>query len=570
MLDEIKLFRNMIKFHSTIVGWLIKEKKVEKCADKLSVYSPKSEKHTYIKEYKGKVLLINENGSKRISFDVYWNQNFTQITLLEGGVRELVEDGFDIFDIGNRSEIHCLTYQLEDLLNKHYSKIGDIYFQKDYPRLKGESALSFIKWLESKHKYIKSHDYNFCGLSKFGYLGISGFSDYQPEVVENIKKYGIFAYQPIYDRIEWTFDLVEKYKDSICWQLLMNKSNLIWNEENLRKYEHFIPFTTNDSTTYWHKFNTGLTAYEKFAFLSNKYIDEHKDKLDWRELFYKCKFKWNAEELNYFCNYILNMNMQYDVDWMDNPTTMSQEFPYYIGLLLLNDNFEWDKNNLEAFLNIDDSFWDKIAEHPNLYNVFLSISDIQNKAEGKITKKNFWEIVKYNHDFPYDELSKEFNIDNIKNNIKKWSEPIQNKFLHTERTPDTNYSFYWVRTKWDDICNNVNVPINYELAVYLRDLEITIGGTYCESDGGTIEEDHRWPKVNALRWCSNHHIEDKEEIEKIIDDQSLLEVLLNPDNSINSDVVAYMCNEFFKSTTIQQYLDIVNNLKDWDNIKKIE
>ena len=120
------------------------------------------------------------------------------------------------------------------------------------------------------------------------------------------------------------------------------------------------------------------------------------------------------------------------------------------------------------------------------------------------------------------------------------------------------------------MCNNVNIPINYELAVYLRDLEITIGGTYCESDGGTIEEDHRWPKVNALRWCSNHHVENKEEIEKIIDDQSLLEVLLNPDNSINSDIVTYMCNEFFKSTTIQQYLDIINNLKDWDNVVKIE
>ena len=561
----------MIKYHPTIVGWLIKENKVDKQDDKLVVHKRKKETIKYIRNFKGEVYLTNSDGSKRISSNYSWNnRNFTQINLLHKDIQYLVRDGFQIFDIGNRCERHCLTSQLEKLLIKHYNILGDISFPKDYPRLKGESALCFIKWIENKHEYIINNEYKFGKLSKWGYLGLSGFSDSQPEVIDNIKRYGIFAYEPIYDRIEWTFKLVEKYKDQIHWLSLMNLSNLVWNEEKLRKYAKYIPFTTDKDTSYSDKFFSGLKAYDKFGFLSNEYLEDNKDVLDWREILRLGKFKWNKDEISYFCNYILNIDLPYSTDDWIQPTSMKEEMPYYIGLLLSNKNFKWNKNNLESFLNISEKFWDKLTEYPDLFNVFLSISDVHKKAEGKITKNNFWEIVEYNHDFPYEELSKDFNICNIKKNIKKWSEPIQNKFLHTERTPDTNYSYYWVRTKWDDMCNNVNIPINYELAVYLRDLEITIGGTYCESDGGTIEEDHRWPKVNALRWCSNHHVENKEEIEKIIDDQSLLEVLLNPDNSINSDIVTYMCNEFFKSTTIQQYLDIINNLKDWDNVVKIE
>ena len=560
----------MIKFHPIIIGWLVKENKVEKCTDKLSVYLPKREENTYIKEYTGKVFLINEDGSKRIPFSAYWNHNFTQISLLGGDIRELIEDGFDIFDIGNRCERHCLTYQLESLLIKHYDKLGDIFFPKDYPRLKGESAISFIKWLENRHEYKKKNNYEFGYLSKWSYLGLSGFSDSQPEVIENIKKYGVFAYKPIYDKIEWTFELVEKYKDQIHWLSLMNQSNLLWNEDKLRKYEEYIPFTTGKNTSYCDKFFSGLTAYDKFGILSNEYLESHKDSLDWREIFKVGKFKWNEKEISYFCNYILNMDFPYSIDDWIEPTTMKEEMPYYIGNLLLNDNFAWDKCNLEAFLNIDDKYWNKIVNKPELYEIFLSIPEVHQKAESKVTTKDFWEKIEYNHNFQFSELSKDFNIETISQNINEWSKPIQEKHLHTQRTPDTNYSYYWVRTKWDDMCNDVNVPLNYDLALYLKDLEITIGGTYCISDGGTIEEDHRWLKVNALQWCSNHHIENKEEIEKIIDDESLLQVLLNPENSLNSDIVKYMCNEFFKSTTIQQYLDIVNNLKNWDSIKQVE
>lgn len=572
MIDEIKLFRNMIKYHPTIIGWLIKEKKVEKLDKKLVVYKSKKHKRSYLEEFKGEVYLVNDDGSKRISSSFYWNNNFTQISLLKGSFKDLSRDKFSIFDIGNRSERHCLTYQLEDLIKKHYDILGDIMFPEDYPRLKGESATCFIKWMEQKHNYIVNNDYNFgrLSLSKWGYLGISGFSDSQPEVIDNIKKYGIFAYQPVYERIEWTFELVEKYKDSINWKCLMQKSNLEWKEEDLLKYETYIPFTTEDFSTYWLKFNTGLEAYDKFGFLSNKYLDEHKDRLDWRELFKKGKFHWNAKDLFYFCNYVLNIDMPYGLDWMDMPTTIEKEMPYFVSLLLLNENFEWDKDSLETFLHLDDTYWDKIMEHPELYKTFLAIPNVYQKAQGKITKEDFWETVEYNHDFPYNKLSKEFNIETIGNNINEWSKQIQVKFLHTERTPDTNYSYYWVRTKWDDICNNINIPLTYELALYLKDLEITIGGTYCESDGGTIEEDHRWLKVNALRWCSNHHIENKEEIEKIISDKTLLPVLLNPENSLNTDIVKYMCKVFFKRTTIQQYLDIVNNLKNWDSINKVE
>ena len=153
MLNGIKLFRNMIKYHPTIVGWLIKENKVDKQDDKLVVHKRKKETIKYIRNFKGEVYLTNSDGSKRISSNYSWNnRNFTQINLLHKDIQYLVRDGFQIFDIGNRCERHCLTSQLEKLLIKHYNILGDISFPKDYPRLKGESALCFIKWIEKLKK----------------------------------------------------------------------------------------------------------------------------------------------------------------------------------------------------------------------------------------------------------------------------------------------------------------------------------------------------------------------------------------------------------------------------------
>lgn len=572
MIDEIKLFRHMIKYHPTIIGWLIKENIVKVANDKIVVCHKKSSKDDtskYIKEYKGEVYHVYPNGKKRIPR--IWDRldNFTKIYGYNGDVSTILSNGIELFDIGNTSDIYCLTSQLDKLLVSCYDVVADIFFPEDFPRLKGDSVLSFIKWLECKHDFLEKNDYNFRGgVSQWGYLGLSGFSDYQPDVIDNIKKHGIFAYKPIYKRIEWTFDLVEKYKDLIVWKLLIEESNLCWTEDMLIKYDKYIPYCKDDASSYSDKFSTGFKAYDKLGHLSNKFLESHKDVLDWREVFSVCKFTWNADELTYFCNYVLNMNMPFTTDWpfQDNDMTLYSQFLYYERLLLGNTYFSWNPQNLLAFLLISDTFWDSVSEYSRLYKIFLAIPNVKKLAENRVTKEYFWETVCYNHEFPFDSYSREFNIDNIKRNKEEWSKQIENKFLGSRRTPDTNYYYYLVRTTWDEMISRKNIPLNYELALFLKDLNITIGGTYCQSDGGTIEEDHRWPVVNALKWFSNHHIENVAEIEKILDNQSLLDVFLSKDNTCNEDIVKYIIRTFLKRTTLQQYLDIVNELKDWNDI----
>lgn len=113
------------------------------------------------------------------------------------------------------------------------------------------------------------------------------------------------------------------------------------------------------------------------------------------------------------------------------------------------------------------------------------------------------------------------------------------------RTPDTNYHYYMVITKWDELYMHKNVPLTYELAKYLQSIHITIGGTYCESDGGYLEEDYRNQVYNGLELFTNHRIESEEDIVNIVNDTTLLESFLKMGNSCNEDIISYMINVFF-------------------------
>ena len=551
MIDEIELFRSMIKHHATMIGWLIKNKKVEKLDDKLVLYTQKEVKPQYIQTYKGGIS-INR-----------WDENFTEINLRNGSFNELIAEGFEIFNYSNSREGLCLTSQIGKILVHHYDILGDIWFPDGFPRLKGEEAMAYIKWLESKHDYLREHDYNFTlNVSVQGYIGLSGFSYYQPKIIENIKKFGIFAYKPLYKQIEWTFELVEKYKDQIVWERLMDDSNLIWEEEMLVKYDKYIPYQKYENAPdypYDDNSSRRLEDYNHLGFLSNTFLREHIDVLDWREVLEKCKFCWNNEDLDYFCRYVLNHTRgKYGSPLHDVKAILNNEF------------FDWDAEKLYAYLQLHDDFWNSIQGYRRLYKIFMQIPNVRELAKPHLKDEKFWDIVSYNHDFDYDELSKEFTIDNIKKNLKDWSTPIKNKFIGMQRTPDTNYSFYWVITKWDEMHTHKNIPLTYELAKYLQSIDITIGGTYCESDGGYVEEDHRNQVWNGLKFFTGHHIESEEDMIKIINDIELLDSFLTLDNTCNLDILSYMMKVFFNKTSLQEYLDIVNQMKDWDIIREFK
>ena len=161
----------------------------------------------------------------------------------------------------------------------------------------------------------------------------------------------------------------------------------------------------------------------------------------------------------------------------------------------------------------------------------MAIPNIREVAEPYVKDiKDFWEIVCNPHPYPYDELTPEFTIERIQNNIEEWSEIIENKFLTMRRTPDTNYYYYWVKTQWDIYRNRKNIPLTYELAKYLSTIDIKIGGTYMESDGGYMEEDHRFPIYNGLDAFSSHHIDSTDDMDKILEDENVANILFNGKN----------------------------------------
>ena len=159
MIEALQIYKYMLKFHPTIVGWLIASNKVEKLEDKLVPYTDKDPKSKYIKDFSGKVITTYPNGVKRISSTWgYDNSNFVEIQ----GCRDfsvLTKAGIDVFDIGNRSERYCLTSQLDDLLEHFYNKILDISIPDGYPRICGKSINYYLKWLNMQVEYIKRNNY---------------------------------------------------------------------------------------------------------------------------------------------------------------------------------------------------------------------------------------------------------------------------------------------------------------------------------------------------------------------------------------------------------------------------
>ena len=559
----------MIKYHPTFIGWLIKNKKVEKLEDKLALYTQRDVQPHYIQTYKGEEYHINNDGSKRIPRNC-WDKNFTKIKLREGHYSSLVAEGYDIFDLENSCDRYCLTSQIGKLLVHHYDILGDISFPEDFPRLKGEEALAYIKWMESKHDYLKQHNFKFNSyvVSRIGYIGLSGFSDYQPKVFDNIQKFGIFSYKPLYKQIEWTFDLVEKFKNQVVWERLMDDSNLTWEEDKLVKYDKYIPYQKYENGpeySYDENSSRRLEKYEKLGFLSNSFLHDHIDVLDWEKVLEKCKFCWNKEDLDYFCRYVLN----HDEKYTSKKTFGIYGRPLYdVEAILKNDYFEWDADKLFVYLQLHNDFWNSIQGCKKLHKIFMQIPNIREIAQPYINDENFWDIVSYDHDFDYDKLSKEFTIDNIKRNIDNWSIPLKNIYLTMRRTPDTNYYYYYVETQWDIFWKRKNIPLTYELANFLLGINIKLGGTYMESDGGYMEEDHRFPVYNGLEAFSSHHMASLQDTIKCMEDPKIADMLLCPENGVNIDLITLITDSFFMDYDIKDYIDIINGLKNWDKIRE--
>lgn len=569
MVNDKELFSIMIKYHPIFVGWLIQKGLVEKGEDALLLIENKTNKEESIW---GKPIItpikIYDDGVQRINYDSGHPEDaFIRLSLTKGDdYTEITSSGIDIFDIGFPNERCCHISQFTELFRRFPDKIFDAYIPKNFPRFKDDERVAYIRMLERQIEFIKNNNYKYIGYYSFNrsILGhFSGDSIISISKTENVKRYGIFANTDIYKRINWDWELVEKYKDQLNWRELINHSNLIWDEENIIEYEKYIPFCVANADTYCDKFQDDID-YTKFGYLSNDFLDKHKDTLDWLQLFKKGKLNWTGEELDYFCHYAMSINLPYSKSF--RTTSAAEQIGWSIVGMIDNPNVSWNTDNLMAYLSVNNHCWEEFVKkhRPELFKIFLSIPNIKKIAEPHANEINcFWEIIHNPHDFPYDELTPEFTIENIQIHKEDWSQQIREKFFRMQRTPDTNYSSYSIETQWDIFINRINIPLTYEMAKYLKGLDIKIGGGYTESDGGYIESDHRFPIVNALQEFSHHHIESFKDILLCMEDEDIADVLLK---NHNLDLLKTITDMFFKDYTIKQYIEVINKLKNWNEI----
>lgn len=524
-MNDKKLFEIMIKYHPTIIGWMKRKTKMFETSH--TETSPR----TFSRNFK--VYEVYYNGVKRI--EGRRDEDFIEITLINRQDFEVItKDGIDIFEFNNSAIGSCCHIsQLEELLERHCDKILDLYILGNHPRLRGKAINGYMQVLEQKMQFIKDKNFNFKGWFDEGHIysyNIYGESDCDKEL--NIKDHGIFASETIYERIEWTFDLVEMYKDQIIWHLLINKSNLIWNEDDVIRYEKYI-------------LSCDYIDYSKFSKLSSGFLRKHKDFINWNTFIRNGCTEWNAEDMKFFFTYI------------------SQKYPSrYTGIfadLLDNKRFYWTSENLLAFL-LESGDWDVlIRKHrPHLYSLLLQIPNIGEIAKEHVKElEDFWQIVTYNK--KYSKLAKEFTLSSAIQNVKEWSIPLYNKILKLRSSRDD--ILHRVMTQWDIYAEDDKIPLTYELAKYLSNIKIQLGGTYYveinDVDGSCINCSN-FPILNGLQAFSHHCFASTEDMVQCLKDEAITDILLDPNNYQSDDLLSFIVENFFKDYSVEEYLRITS------------
>jgi len=58
-------------------------------------------------------------------------------------------------------------------------------------------------------------------------------------------------------------------------------------------------------------------------------------------------------------------------------------------------------------------------------------------------------------------------------------------------------------------------------------------------------------------------------MEKIINDEYLMEAFFAPECFVNEDLTKYLVDVFFNKVSIEEYLSLVNKMADWDSFKTV-
>lgn len=509
MKDKV-LFSVLIKYHPQIIGRLINKGIIDKEDDGLFMHKEEGS------AFRGMCFSLVSKDNKKI-----------------------IDSGIKLFRsryVGS----DCLLTNLQFVMENFGDKLYFIHLPEGFPRLDNNLKDIYIKIIENNVCEIKNrypNIYNIPGI--YNYVEMAGHT---AEWWYNniLLKHGIFAYSYLYYEIEWDFDMVEKYKDKILWVHLFEDSNLLWSEERMLQFDSYIPHKELGKRFLQNR----PRCYCNVQKLSNSYIDSHKDVINWAEFIETAEFEWNSEDMKYFNEYVTKGGQ-------------------YIINLTRNDRFKWTPDNLRALIELDPDAIEVIAKDKKLVDVFLTIPDYKKLLEDYNASLDILLKMKDGGEQPHNAYSSFFTIDNIQKNLREWDEILENKFITNRRTPDTNYHYHRAYTMWDYFSQNASVTLTYELSKYLQTITVNIGGMYIMEDGCYLGEDHRNQKFNGFYLFANHKISSNEEIEKICNDSELLDAFMK---KANTDIIDYLIDAFFKDYKVEDYISIINNLKDWSQV----
>lgn len=544
MIADKRLFTLMIKYHSVIVKRLIEKKLVYKGVDKLNVVN-----QTVLDSDSNycpfKIVKVDENNVTRIiarTCEMEWLNKFILIDTNNPTIFKKLRGKVFRSNYDNIRYHYCMPSCLDYLLEEHYQDISYIKFPKRHNVLvKGNLIPNYFKIIQRQIEKIIEFRDNGKNIENLSYqivlYNYKGYSYHDRKWVETIEKYREFAYLPLYSDLDWTLDLVETYKDKIIWKRLIEESNLQWTEEMVGLYNDYIPYKE-------------LETFKAFDTMSNKFIDIHMNVLNWKAFLRTGKFEWNSFDLKHF---------YYIVDRKS----------FFFDDLVNNEQFIWNADLLKTAIELDPYFLSCCIRKKELSDILFQIPNYVDLLQRVSNDPFIFLKLKDGGEKPYNTYSEYFTIDFMKKYHKKWEEVVEKKYDGMQRTPDTNYHFYKVYNRWDYFMYNNSIRLTYEISKYLYSITITLGGAYTLLDDGSyMEEDERNPKVNGLEAFNMLGIASSEDLVKICNDDDLIEIFLNGKQGFNTEITDYLIENFFSDYSLDDYLNIINQLKDWDNIVK--
>ena len=397
-------------------------------------------------------------------------------------------------------------------------------------------------------QFVKSIEVN------IGYFKIGGVYNISSFLYEHkgIDEYGAFASINLYKLLQWNFEIVEQYKDKLNWKLLIEYSDLTWDENKLNKYFSYIPFSVNGDN-YYKRFRTYYTIsnFSNFKISSKQFIVDHYQDIDIANFLMTAQLKLSGEELKCVYQLITSIRERWCRECDPNSFTPAGEQILPIWCLTRNKKFAWTEDllyavfdiigNFDDFLSISDDKIRRISLFPLFQDLFINHPDISQKID---TKLFLCKLVE-GKNLPFDSYSMYFTVDNILQKWEKWNEILTNEFDHSHRlSSDTRYNVYKVRTMWNYFNENMGVSLSYD-----NEKE---NAYQKEIDGGFISQE-----VDALDFFAHHPIQE-ESMEKIMTNKKFFQLFLLKKNKT---LIEYILQQFFRDYSPSDFFSAIEKIQ---------